>query len=182
MAIIKCKHGHYYDTANNSKCPFCNTAEELDDFQKTIRQLPDEHPESYHMINPYRLAEQEMTVSIFSPKNGNDFVVGWLVCIKGPDKGRDYRLHHGFNRIGRDYKNDVVLENDKSVSRGPHCSVVYEDKTNTFYLRPEKGQLTYYEGTFVDEPIRLFSRDVFEIGGTMLEFVAFCEGSKKWEV
>lgn len=49
------------------------------------------------------------TIGYYSPVRGNDYVTGWLVCVKGPEKGRDYRLHHGFNRLGRSMDMDVIF-------------------------------------------------------------------------
>ena len=38
-------------------------------------------------------AEQSnKTVAVFRQQHGIDPVVGWLVCINGPEKGNDYRL------------------------------------------------------------------------------------------
>ena len=52
-------------------------------------------------------------------------VTGWLVCINGDEKGNDYRLHAGKNFVGRSQAMDVVLTDDKSISREKHCSVLY---------------------------------------------------------
>ena len=181
MAIIKCEQGHFYDSIKYKKCPFCNKAEM--DIPETVWQVSDPSGkiQKVSVVNSRRAVDEEITIGVFSPKKGNDYVVGWLVCIKGPDKGRDYRLHQGFNRVGRDYGNDVVLENDRMVSRNSHCSVIYEDKTNYFYICPEEGTITYLKGEFLQEPVRLYSHDVIELGGSLLEFVAFCEGSRTWE-
>ena len=39
--------------------------------------------------------ESPASNSVFDP------VVEWLVCIDGPEKGRDYRIRSGNNYIGR---------------------------------------------------------------------------------
>lgn len=78
--------------------------------------------------------EDGKTIGIYSGARGNDYVTGWLVCLKGPEKGRDYRLHHGFNRVGRGLGMDVAIMDDPAVSRDCHCSVVYDGVGNRFSL------------------------------------------------
>ena len=48
--------------------------------------------------------------------HGADPVVGWLVCVTGPNTGRDYRLFARINTIGRAEKNDVCLKGDNTIS------------------------------------------------------------------
>lgn len=59
-------------------------------------------------------------------KVGIDPVVGWLVCIKGPSRGRDYRIRSGRNGIGRSDAMDVPIAGDDTVSRENHAFLVYE--------------------------------------------------------
>ena len=106
--------------------------------------------------------------------------MGWLVCTEGKGKGRDYRLHTGYNRIGRGYHMDVSLPEDISVTRDNHCSVVYEPKANIFYLVPSKGNIVYHNGKFVMNTIVLETDDEIQIGNNTLVFVAFCRGERKW--
>lgn len=83
------------------------------------------------------------TIGMFSAAMGNDYVTGWLVCIDGVEKGRDFRLRHGFNWIGRDYDMDVILQSDIAVSRQKHCAVVYDDRSNSFSVVPNAGNELY---------------------------------------
>lgn len=109
------------------------------------------------------------------------FVTGWLVCTEGPEKGRDYRLRYGFNRIGRDHQMDVCIFEDEGISRDAHCCIVYEDKKNRFQLVPGQGTLTWLEGRLLEKPQELFGGERFTIGSTTLEFVAFCRNGVTWE-
>ena len=43
-------------------------------------------------------------------------VVTWLVCIDGPSKGRDYRIHSQNNFIGRSRSMDICIEGDNTIS------------------------------------------------------------------
>lgn len=127
------------------------------------------------------------------------YTTGWLVCADGPEKGRDYRLKFGFNRIGRRHDLEVCIFEDQAISRDVHCSLVYEEKGNTFYLVPGEGTATYMlvqeelldssgkisRGTreeILTEPAILHAGDRFRIGGTMLEFIPYCREGVAWTV
>ena len=60
-------------------------------------------------------------------------VTGWLVCVEGGEKGKDYRLHSGKNFIGRSPKMDVVVLKDDHIAREKHASIVYDPKGHGFY-------------------------------------------------
>ena len=108
-------------------------------------------------------------------------VVGWLVCVNGEEKGRDYRLIRGRNRIGRDSDMDVTIRKDQKVTREEHCSVVYDEKSNLTFLVPGNGTLTYYKGEMLRQPQQLCSGDAVEIGETKFIFISFCEGERVWK-
>ena len=69
-------------------------------------------------------AEQSnKTVAVFRQQHGIDPVVGWLVCINGPEKGNDYRLKAKINTIGRGEGNDVCVKGDKTISSHAHAKL-----------------------------------------------------------
>lgn len=45
--------------------------------------------------------DRGQTIALVQKEMGIDPVVGWLVCISGAEKGRDYRIHSDNNFIGR---------------------------------------------------------------------------------
>ena len=99
MAIIRCPNGHNYDGTLYGKCPICemeNKNDFSDGSDKTLKlnDVPDEATRK--LCN----AEDEKTISAFTNRLETDHVVGWLVCVKGPGRGRDYRLRTGRNFIG----------------------------------------------------------------------------------
>jgi len=63
-------------------------------------------------------------------------VAGWLVCLEGPDRGRDYRLHMEKNFIGRAQNMDVVLDGDSTVSREKHAIVIFDPRKKVFWALP----------------------------------------------
>jgi hypothetical protein len=111
-----------------------------------------------------------------------DAVVGWLVCIAGPDRGRDYRLRGGTSSVGRGEGMEVHIEADPAVSRDVHAIVTFEPRHARFTLAPGAGRgLVYRNGEDVDRPTVLHARDVIELGATKLLFVPLCGDDFRWE-
>ncbi|MBQ9157133.1 MAG: FHA domain-containing protein [Eubacterium sp.] len=121
------------------------------------------------------------TVSLFQFESGIDPVTGWLVCTSGKDMGKDYRLVRGFNHVGRDPKMDIYLKTDPTVTRDTHCSIVYDDKENQFFVVPGNGTLTYFKGEIVRRPAKLLDGDELEIGESRFVFISFCKGERVWK-
>lgn len=190
MAVVKCENGHFYDNEKYSACPHCANQLDLADGDEHTVSLSDnliEQAIAIHLKTGEKQSytdvdyDDEKTISIFSVNKGNDFVTGWLVCVDGPEKGRDYRLHYGFNKIGRSRSLDIYLEEDRQISRDAHCAVVYEYNKNEFFVMPQDGNLVYLNDAMLTEPQRLSTGDIISLGATKLEFIAFCRGMRKWE-
>jgi hypothetical protein len=108
-------------------------------------------------------------------------VVGWLVCLEGPDRGRDYRLRMEKNFIGRAPHMDVVIENDTTVSRDKHAIVIFDPKKKSFWLLPgEASGLVYLNGDLVNSPAPMKSDDILEVGQTKLVLIPFCGDRYSW--
>lgn len=125
--------------------------------------------------------DDQRTIGFFSGAKGNDFVTGWLVCVEGREKGRDYRLHHGFNRIGRSFSMDVQIMEDLEIVEETHCSIVYDDKSNQFSLLPSHGAITYYQGQLLGGPETLHTGDEIRMGNSCFVFIPFCGEGRVWE-
>lgn len=140
---------------------------------------PTEMPESLrqHMEQERR----SKTVGQFKQKLGMDPVVGWLVCIEGPEAGKDYRLYGRINTIGRASGNDVVLSLEQTVSQKNHARVAYDCKHNHFQLIPGEGSNVFYlndEPVYVPRPLQAY--DVLEFGQTKLLFIPLCSDRFQW--
>lgn len=169
MAVVRCKKGHYYDAEKFSQCPHCGIYSDDED-DKTIAFQPS-----------LDLSENDKTISIITDKNGADYIAGWLVCIKGPEKGRDYRLYHGFNRIGRNHNLDVAVMEDSAISREASLAVVYDDRQNQFYAVQQSGGSAYLNGLLLEGTKVIKTGDLIEIGKSEFEFIAFCREGRVWE-
>ncbi len=197
MSIKRCSRGlHFFDDTKYDQCPHCGMKAKT--FEASENNMNDMVTVAQYDVGvseqvPVYMNNQSMkqfvrmdiddsrTIAFHSSIKGNDYVTGWLVCILGPEKGRDYRLHHGFNKIGRGYNMDVPILEDMYISKDTHCSIVYEPKSNMFYLTPSMGNLTYMNGNIVQETKTLSSGDVIHIGESEFEFIAFCRGDRRWD-
>jgi hypothetical protein len=122
------------------------------------------------------------TVAAIKARTGIDPVVGWLVCIKGANKGRDYRLHSDRNQLGRAPNMDVCIEGDETISRENHCQIVFSPRTRSFSLIPGAGRnLIYLNGQDVVTAMQLLPHDKIDLGEGGFVFVPFCTGEFDWE-
>jgi hypothetical protein len=113
----------------------------------------------------------------------NDPVVGWLVVIEGPGKGRSLEIGIGSNSIGRDTKQKIALNfGDETIHREKHAMIVFDPKSRHFFLQAgsDSRNLTYIGETLVLAPVRLQGGEVIVIGQTKLIFVAFCGPDFNW--
>jgi pSer/pThr/pTyr-binding forkhead associated (FHA) protein len=107
--------------------------------------------------------------------------VGWLVCVAGPDRGKDFRIKMEKNFIGRSPAMDICLS-DAAVSREKHAAVVFDPKKRTFWLLPGDSQgLVYVNDELVHSPSTLKQHDKIELGETKLLFVPYPLEEFPWE-
>ena len=107
-------------------------------------------------------------------------VVGWLVCVDGPVRGVDFRLHDGYNYIGRE-EGDIHIQGDNAISRQKHAVVAFYAKRNTFYAGPADGRnIIELNGEPVFNSTEMKSYDVLTIGNTKMMLVALCGDKFNW--
>ena len=111
---------------------------------------------------------------------GSEPVVGWLVCIEGPMRGVDFRLHDGYNFIGRE-EGDVHIYGDNAISRQKHAVVAFYSKRNSFHVGPADGRNII---ELNDEPVfnhvQMNNYDVITVGNTKLMLVGLCGDRFSW--
>ena len=116
------------------------------------------------------------------PWTGVDPVVGWLVCIKGPDRGRDYQIRSEKNSIGRSDSMDICISGDETISRADHAFVVYDPKKNTTRIQAGMSRgLIYLKGNEIVSSEVLKAYDQIEMGESVFVFVPFCGENFQWE-
>lgn len=125
--------------------------------------------------------DNDKTISAINTGYGVDPVVGWLVCIEGAAKGRDYRLIAGRNFIGRGDAMTVSIKGDRSISSDKHAILSYDPVGNCFFVMPGTStQLFYLNGKVVLETVRIKAGDILKLGNTKLLFVPCCTESFSW--
>jgi hypothetical protein len=115
-----------------------------------------------------------VTVGIFQRHTGIDPVVGWLVCVKGTNKGRDYRLHSDLNKLGRAPNMDVCIEGDEAISRENHCQIAFSPRSKTYSIVPGDGRnISYLNNQDVLSAMRLQAYDRLDLGESSFIFIPF---------
>jgi len=112
-------------------------------------------------------------------------VVGWLVCIQGVCKGKDFRLHSDRNYIGRSNggnKMDVDIP-DSKITRGANIQIAYDPVSRGFYAAACTGvqQNSYYNGRLLMGDREMKAGDRLKLGATELIFVPLCGENFVWE-
>jgi len=106
-------------------------------------------------------------------------VVGWLVCIDGPDKGTDYRIHAAFNHIGRAPTMQICIAGDDQISRDTHALIAYDPRGNEYTLAPGTAKGLVYHARYREQekvvftPVTLQRYDTIRLGASLLVFIPF---------
>jgi hypothetical protein len=190
MAMIQCHNGHHYDDSKHNLCPYCPVPG-LKDVKIPGTQaapmsrpgMPQTEPASAQRgtgtpsrrgAGTDRSGTPGVTVGIFQKRTGINPVVGWLVCIKGTNKGRDYRLHSDFNKLGRDPGMDVCIEGDEAISRENHCQIAFSPRSKSFNIVPGDGRnISYLNDQDVLSAMRLKAYDRLDLGDSSFIFIPF---------
>ncbi len=198
MELIECVKGHYYDKDKYSTCPFCSGETGIDrsvgfgdDEGKTLSYDESKDKEVTQAFDWNKNTPADPTSSGTTEANANPFgavpserfepVVGWLVCVEGPERGRDYRLLAGKNYIGRSVTMDVSIPDDNRISRDRHCAVIYDPRSYMFFVTPGDSALTTVNGEALLMPKAIKDNDVLTCGDTKLCFISFCKEGRDWE-
>lgn len=190
--MVRCSEGHFFDPAKHSACPWC--AKPLDlgagggaasdpsaGKTKPVAQVAEAAGGT--AVTPTPPAQAAGVTKRVAPKElGIDPVVGWLVCIDGADKGRDYRIHTERNFIGRAPSMDICISGDETISRERHAILSFDPKKKQFWIQPgESTGLVYLNGEAVYVPQQLNPRDTIEFGQTKVVFVPFVNETFQWQ-
>ena len=110
-------------------------------------------------------------------------VVGWLVCIEGPDRGRSFNIHEQYNFIGRSPSMDIYLsDGDLTISRERHAVIAYDPEEKIFYFAPADGRgLVRVNGKLVMNQHELKAYDTLSMGKSKFKFVPFCGKEFSWD-
>lgn len=109
-------------------------------------------------------------------------VVGWLVCVEGAAKGRDFRIHSQYNYIGKAQHMDICISGDDHISAERAAVIAYDDQERMFFFGPGMGKnLVRVNGKMIMGQTVLNAYDVLSIGMTKLVFVPLCGERFDWD-
>ncbi len=197
MAMKRCEHGHHYDTAKHSSCPACGVdGLDIGATNPKRKDNPNKEPTDGSLLSdpgkekstrdrrqkPPVEQEEDKTIALIFKKLGMDPVVGWLVCVEGKDRGRDYRIRSSKNFIGRSERMQICIKGDDSISSEKHAAIGFEPKKQTFSLLPgESTEHVYLNEEVVYVPTKLKPYDIIALGQTKLMFVPLCGEHFQWK-
>lgn len=108
-------------------------------------------------------------------------VVGWLVCVEGAAKGRDFRIHSQYNYIGRARHMDICIEGDSTISSEKAAILAYDDQQRIFFFAPGQGRnLVRVNERAVLTPVELQAYDRLTIGRSTFLFIPLCGERFDW--
>ena len=205
--IISCPKGHYYDANRYESCPYCSSGSfspTVDPFADNVGDSPDyggigkttdvggeDTYEQYGNFGPTEIpqakkrAAQSMSKTQFvdtsTPAGAPVPVVCWLVAVEGPCRGTDYRIHTGYNYIGRE-DGDICIHGDNTISAEKDANVTYVPQTRKFYIAHEQGKnvLLVNDMPVIGGGMEIHSFDLITIGTTKLMFIGMCGEKFTW--
>jgi hypothetical protein len=193
IALKRCENGHYYDPKKHTKCPFCGVPTiNFNPFAGNPVAGRDSSPAVEH-TQPYGyrpaagtagIGDDAITrgVRLVQDEGRIDPVVGWLIAVGGPEKGKDYRIRSENNFIGRSKDMHICISGDDLISREKHTVITFDPQRNAFHLSPGDGRgLVYLNGEALLAHKQLTAYDEILVGKTKLLFVPFCGDKFKWD-
>ena len=167
MSLMRCPEGHLFSPRRYGNiCPYCNKTVALTN-EKSIAEDPEG---AYDSKTPY-LGDLEVM----------DPVTGWLVCIEGPSKGRDYKIMTEKNFLGRGETMDIQILGDNHIAKKNHAVFVYDTKKRKTLILPGDSQgLVYVNDEAVYTPQELSAYDTIELGKSKFIFIPLCGENFEW--
>lgn len=182
MANYKqCKNGHYYDPAIYTDCPYCvgSLDESLPTEILTSPIRPEKELPTQDPVKP-NIGENPTERTPIVEKE--ELVVGWLVAVEGPYRGKSFELYNGYNYVGR-VKGDIVLPKDEQMSAEKNIGAVYDDDNNCFYvIAGSSTNVVYFNGKALlfGGNSELNAYDNVRVGKSKFLFVPFCSEHFNW--
>ena len=207
MNLVTCPNGHNYNADFFQLCPFCrendrdkgNLAEDGNSYFSSDRMnsgLSSNHEPVNSQLSSYyepvnsQLSSYRESVNSFaqnthpsytaSAPEDRTLVIGWLVCVFGPDRGKYFELHYGENTVGRGADMDIRVS-DQAVSRNRQAVLFYDDRCRRVIARMGESRSLYYvNGKPVITEIVLENRARIRMGRSELIYVSLCGDDFSW--
>lgn len=158
--IERCPDGHLYNTDTYGEfCEVCG------------KRLDPLHPDEL-------TSEEREELTHVDEK---DWVCGWLVCIRGPNKGSSYKIRMGRNFIGSDSKY-IQITGDRQIDKN-HAIITYDESNHTTILQPGASrEIIYVQDDAIFKPKELSPFDKIELGKSVFKYVPLCGDKFDWRL
>jgi hypothetical protein len=172
MNLVRCPNGHMYSSRKHGNvCPYCNSSG--NEPQKGLKKMQTVSNTS---------DDNAKTLGFWDDNKGLEPVVGWLVCIEGCQRGKDYKIHAEKNFIGRSEEMHINITGDNAISRRNHAIISYNPSERNFFLIPGDGVgIVYHNNEAVYSPIELNTYDLIQMGKSKFIFIPLCGIHFEWE-
>lgn len=181
MSLKRCSSGHLYNPKKYAQCPYCDDGEL--DKAKDNKKFVAAPIEKKHFTVSDTNESGAKTKAFWNESEGVEPAVGWLVCIEGPERGKDYKIKSDKNFIGRSEEMHIYISGDTFISRRNHAVVCYNPKQRNFMLIPGEGTgIIYANEEAIYSPTELQAYDVIEMGKSKFIFIALCGQHFEWEI
>lgn len=104
-------------------------------------------------------------------------VEGWLVCVSGSLRGKDFSLREEVSSAGSAPGCDIQL----AGQRAREFLIIFDPKHLEFYVSPENGAEISLDGKRIRSPQKITAGSIISAGYLRFEFVPFCRGGHAWE-
>lgn len=134
------------------------------------------------VIEEYAHTQPAYSVNVVNAVETIAPVVGWLVCIKGPNAGKEFRIHSDYNYVGSQ-KGDIIIPNDPKISREHHMIITYDPTDRNFYVAPASGAniIRLNDKALIGGGQQLSNYDTIKTGDSTFMFIAFCGEKFGWD-
>ncbi|TDX58980.1 FHA domain-containing protein [Orenia marismortui] len=180
MKMERCANGHLYNPKKYKECPYCDEVV-LENNQSSKPKRKPKRQKSSTISDTNQNGVK--TLAYWDDQDGINPVVGWLVCIDGVERGKDYKIVSEKNFIGRSEEMHINIVGDNNISRRNHAVISYNPKQRNFIIIPgaETTGIIYVNEEAVYSPTELSPYDVIEMGESKFIFIPLCGQHFEWE-
>ncbi|MGM0501363.1 MAG: FHA domain-containing protein [Bacillota bacterium] len=180
MNMSRCENGHLYNPKKYEQCPYCDAGVLKEN--KNSQQSRPEQPQSNNAPTGNEPSGGK-TLAYWDGQDGANPVVGWIVCIEGMERGKDYQIKSERNFIGRSEDMHISIAGDQKISRRNHAIISYNPKERNFVMIPgaDTTGIVYINGEAIYSATELAPYDVIEMGKSKFIFIPLCGQHFEWE-
>lgn len=174
LGTKRCDNGHLYNISKYSICPYCD--------EKSLENTSGNITKNKKSMTISNTGDDDKTQAYWDGHEGEDPVVGWIVCIEGVNRGKDYKVRSERNFIGRSEDMHINIQGDNTISRRNHAAISYNPKQRNFVLLPGDGTgIIYVNDEALYSPLEINAYDIIEMGKNKFLFIPLCGGHFEWD-